>query len=184
MMTITDDNTAPPRVKRAPRVRVLSREEFIAKLRKDDPSANAETIRQRYEMHCRACIEDDQTLALVMPYVIEGLRRDVKDPKPATDRRAADAVKQQIAETLRKGFEEKVEAEATIRLLEWVTPYNRPLSDCTGAECKRLGRRLGSFFTELGNRLTPSETVGAHFPEAALQAIAKVHRLIGPRATR
>jgi hypothetical protein len=154
------------------------------------PTVSAAEVRELVHNHilANAEFEDEAERAFVMWLVDDALARKVKDPKPAPERRAAkakaEAEKQHIGESLRRGFEDRIETEVTIRLLEYVTPYGKPLAECTGAECKRLGRRFGSFFGELGDRLTPGETVGAHFPEAALQAIAETHRLVGPRSTR
>jgi hypothetical protein len=188
MMTLIDVGSAPKVRRRRKRKQVMSPEEKLAGFR--SPTASAAEVRELVQNHILSVseFENEEERAFVMWFVASDLARKVKDPKPEPDRRAAkaeaEAAKQGVVEILGRRDEERIETEATARLLEWVTPYNRPLKDCTGAECARLGRRLGGFFAELAKRLTPGETVGAHFSEFALQEFAKPYRLIGPRATR
>jgi hypothetical protein len=154
-------------------------EETLARLRKESPDVSAAELREI----ARHYVIDHPSSNFTM-WLVEALAQVIRD-KPSQEKAAERAARgKQLIATMAEAHEEIVEIQASIRLLEWVTPYGRPLSECTGAECKRLSRRFGSFFDELSKRLTPGETVGAHFPEAALQAIARTHRLIGERATR
>ena len=70
------------------------------------------------------------------------------------------------------------------KLLDLPVPNGKLLGDCTGAECQRLSRRYGAFFAEIGKRLNPHDHVRQHLSEAELQAIARQHRLLGPKADR
>jgi hypothetical protein len=185
MMTTIDTSTdTAPRVRRGKRKHVMSPEEMLASFR--SPTASAAEVRELVHNHIIEVseFENEAERAFVLWLCDSDLARRVKDPKSARAKAEAEAVKQQVTAALQRGHEELVETEATRRLLDWLTPYGRPLWQCTGAECARLGRRLGGFFAELAKRLTPGETVGAHFSESGLQEFAKPYRLIGPRATR
>jgi hypothetical protein len=181
-MTMIDTGTVTSSRRR--KRKVLSPEEMLASFRTD--GATAEEAREAAHdcIFAYVPLKDEGLHGLIMSLVDDALARKVKDPRPATDRAASEAVKQAAVETIRQGFEAKVEAEVTIRLLEWVTPNGKPLAECTGKHCARLSRRCGSFFRELADRLSPSETVGGHYSEWMLQELAKIHRLIGPRAER
>lgn len=183
-MTMIEPGTGSSKSRRRKQKRAPSPEEMLANFRAQ--SASAAEVRELAHNHILANseFEDEATRAFNMWSVDGWLALKVKDPKPEAERRATEAVREQITETLRQGFEQKVEAEATIRLLEYLTPYGKAIGDCTGAECQRLSRRFGSFFSELAKRITRGEMVRAHLSEAELQEIAKTHRLIGPRAMR
>src|SRR6185295_8094433 len=154
------------------------------------PDSNAAELREIVRQWIIESTEFEDAAArnFIMWLVDKALARTIADEKPESEREQARAeriaLKRQLVETLAKADEQRIEAEVNIRLLEYATPYGKQLGDCTGAECTRLSRRYGSFFAELGKRITRSETVRAHLTEVELQAIARTHRLIGEKAAR
>lgn len=170
-------------------------EQTLAILREDNPKASAAELRLIAHQWIldRVVFEDEDTRVFVMGLVDGDLHRRIKDPSPTPAQREISRVerttlRQKTVETLKQKDEQrieaKVEAEITIRMLDYQTTYGKALGDCTGAECDRLSRRYGDFFFELAKRITRSETVRAHLTEEELRAIAKTHRLIGEKATR
>jgi hypothetical protein len=171
MMTTIDTSTdTAPRVRRGKRKHVMSPEEMLASFR--HPGASAAEVREAAHNHIvtNSVFEDEATRAFNM-WAFDGfLALKVKDFKPAPERRAAkakaEATKEQVAETLRRGFEKKIEEAATIRLLEHVTPNGLKLADCTGAMC----RNLGGWYSAVSKRLNPRDHVGNHLDEIELHA--------------
>lgn len=183
------------------KIRVVEPRDFIARLRAQYPGENDDAIRERYKQHVceRAMFDDSAIKRLVMAPLDEWLKSVLDKAPPATPLPAAPAPKPKRSKTVEereqaraatnaivgeiaKRDEKRIEREVTIRLLEYQTTYEKPLGDCTGAECRRLSIRYGVFFAEIAKRLRPSDHVRHHLTEAELQAIAVTHRLIGPKA--
>lgn len=183
--TTTDTPTARTR-----RTRISTPQEMLARFRTDNPTASAIELREiaRQYIAERAVFEDIAVNNLNTYLIEKALAREIKEqPSPDVEReKAAEraAMKEQLVQAMARADEERIEAIVTVRLLEYETPYGKPLGDCTGAECARLSRRFGGFFAELSKRITRAETVRAHLTENELQAIARTHRLIGEKATR
>lgn len=169
--------------------------DFVARLRAGFPTDTPEQIAERYLSHVRETNVFDDAQEEI--YVLDPLREWVlatiaaqtkgapKPPSPdALQRRRAHkaAALQKIGAAVEQKIEKRAEELVEIRLLEYQTTYGKALGRCTGAECRRLGRRYGAFFTEVGKRLRPSEHVEEHLSELELQAIARVHYLVGPDA--
>jgi hypothetical protein len=170
-MTMIDTGTI---VTRRRKRKVLSPEETLATFRTD--GASAAEVREAAQNHVVALaadIKDEAGRNFIAWLTEKALAREVKDPKPATDRAASEALKQTVTETMRQKFEAKVEAEA-IRLLEHVTPNGTKLGDCTGAQC----RKLGGWYLEIAKRLNPSDHVRNHLDDTELLAIAARYRVI------
>jgi hypothetical protein len=153
---------------------------FIQRLQAEFPNDPPENIGDRYLAHVRDVVsfDDAQDELYVLGPLTEWLRANVvpvrKKPKRGTQAEATGTVVAQIA----KADEERVERIVSVRLLEYQTTYGKTLGDCTGAECKRLGRQYGGFFTEVAKRLTPGQRVRNHLTELELQGIATTHRLV------
>jgi hypothetical protein len=198
-MTILEPGPAP----RARR-RVVTPRDFIKQLQTRYPTESAAQIRERYKQQIRdnVLFDDRATEALAMGPLDEWLAVNVSGtgilpPASASassprarreatpqDRKEAAQVKETLVAEIVHEHTAVVEAEVSIRLLEYQTTYGKPLADCTGAECRRLSVRYGGFFAELAKRLRPADHVGVHLTEVELQAIARSHRLIGPKADR
>jgi hypothetical protein len=172
------------------RARGITPEETLANFRKQNPDATSTELREiaRQYVVANTVFEDLAANNFTMWLVDKALARSIKDePSPEIAReKAAEraALKQQLIEAMGRADEERIETIITVRLLEYETPYGKALGDCTGAECARLSRRYGGFFSELSKRITRAETVRAHLTESELQAIATTHRLIGEKAAR
>jgi hypothetical protein len=171
------------------RIHIATPEETLANFRQQHPTADAAELREiaRQYILASTVFEDLAANNFTMWLVDKALARTIKDePREIDPTKAAEraALKQQLIESMARADAERIEAEVTIRLLEYETPYGKQLGDCTGAECTRLSRRYGGFFAELGKRITRSEVVRAHLTETELQAIARTHRLIGEKAAR
>jgi hypothetical protein len=190
------DPASQPR-QRPRRVRVLAPREFIKLLQTQYPDDPPEAICEHYKKRVRLSVLFDDRAAetLVMRPLEEWLQNnvagagtaDTKPPRNAlTPEQRAEAVETRdaLVDQIARKYEELIEAEVTTRLLEYQTTYGKPLGDCTGAECQRLSRRYGAFFAEIGKRLNPHDHVRQHLSEAELQAIARQHRLLGPKADR
>jgi hypothetical protein len=149
-------------------------------LQTEFPNDPPEQICGRYLSRVRDAVvfEDPQDEALVLGPLAEWLRANVipisKKPRREARAEATGTVVEQIA----RADHERVERIVSVRLLEYQTTYGKALGDCTGAECKRLGRQYGGFFAEVGKRLTPGQRVRNHLSELELQGIAATHRLI------
>lgn len=189
-MTPTVETNIEKRQNRRKRTSVPKPEEVLASFRERNPDANAAELREIARQYVAENTEFEDIAArnFTMWLVDRALARTITDEKSQSEREVARvekaALKRQLIETMAKADEQRIEAEVNIRLLEYATPYGKQLGDCTGAECTRLSRRFGSFFAELGKRITRSETVRAHLSETELQAIARTHRLIGEKAAR
>jgi hypothetical protein len=181
------DTTPATSSRRQRRERIVSPRDFIKELQALFPDDSPEEICEQYRQHVREKTRfDDLAIeALVMGPLDEWLKANVGGARRrrAAPERSAQAKEMLIGEMAQR-HAALVEAEATIRLLEYQTTYGKALGDCTGAECRRLSVRYGDFFAELAKRLRPSDHVGQHLSEAELQAIARTHRLIGPNADR
>jgi hypothetical protein len=102
----TDTDIGPRPRPRRKRPQILTARQFIAKLRQDHPKAAAAAIRQQYEKHCRQVIlfGDDQAEALVMPWVIERLLREVKDEPSPVDQEAKRAEQAEVRQSIPKKY--------------------------------------------------------------------------------
>lgn len=153
---------------------------FIQRLQAEFPDDAPRKICERYLAHIRDVVlfDDAQARAYVIGPLTEWLRAIVvpvsKKPKRGARAEATGTVVAHIA----KADEERVERIISVRLLDYQTTYGKTVGDCTGAECKRLGRQYGGFFAEVGKRLTPAQRVRCHLTELELQGIAATHRLI------
>jgi hypothetical protein len=163
---------------------------MLANFRKQNPEASATELREIVQRYIadRSVFEDLPTKNLNTWLNDNALARVIKD-EPSPEQAAAKAaeraaLKEQLKQTMARGLDDRIESIVTTRLLEYKTPYDKQLGDCTGAECERLSRRFGSFFAELSKRINRSEIVRAHLTESELQAIALTHRLIGEKAAR
>lgn len=185
--TNTDANTGTQRRRRTRRI--VTPEETLARLREENPGADAAKLREAARQYLleKSEFKDQASRDFNFWCVEKTLFREIKEPKPEPAQEIAAqriALKEQITRTMAQNHEKIIEAEVAIRLLEYQTTYGKLLGDCTGAECERLSRRYGDFFFELAKRLNRSETVRAHLTEVELQAIARTHRLIGEKAAR
>jgi len=189
-MTPSVETNTEKRQSRRQRTSVPKPEAILASFRERNPDATAAELREIARQYVveNTEFEDIAARTFTLWLVDRALARTITDEKSQSERDVARAervaLKQQLIETMAKADEQRIEVEVTIRLLEYATPYGKQLGDCTGAECTRLSRRYGSFFAELGKRITRSETVRAHLTETELQAIARTHRLIGEKAAR
>jgi hypothetical protein len=190
-MTMTD--VATPTTARRSRPPKRPRPETrIGKLRAEYPKATAEQLCELYKKWLIGVVifDTDDDEAEIMTLIDLALRSLVKDhpaarlPKTPAQRQQAKAQKKALVNKIAAADEQRIETLLTVRLLEYQTTYGKRLADCTGAECKRLSFRYGSFFAEIAKRLSPSDRVGNHLSEPELQAIAKTHRLVGPEAVR
>jgi hypothetical protein len=184
-------NTTTPSRRGRPRINLESARDFVKRLQAGFPTETPEQIAERYVSHVREVnVFDDAQQEI---YCLDPLREWIlatigaKSPtsKPKLSPEAAErrlAARAKVLKTVGERVEERIEKLAEIRLLEYATTYGKPLGRCTGAECRRLGRHYGAFFTEIGKRLKPSEHVEEHMSELELQAIARVHYLVGPDA--
>jgi hypothetical protein len=152
-----------------------AKREFLRRLQTDFPDASPGEIAARFVEHCRDSdpieVEDivwsaleEWALANIPP------ARTPRKPRARIDPEAEGQVEAQI----KAKDDERIEAEVTIRLLDFVTPNGKRLADCTGAQC----RKLGGFFAEVAKRLQPRDHVGEHLHEDELQSIARTYRII------
>jgi hypothetical protein len=184
--------TSPQRSRRGRQLE--SARDFVARLCAGFPSDSPEQIAERYLSHVREnnLFDDAQQQIYVLDPLREWVlaiigaqaRKAAKYSPEARERRRAQraALVKTIETKVEQKIEDKAEELVEIRLLQYQTTYGKPLGQCTGAECRRLGKRYGEFFTEVSKRLRPSEHVESHLSELELQAIARVHFLIGPSA--
>lgn len=163
--------------------------ELVARLRREHPKAPADQIRRLYREHVLdlTAFNDPDVEGWVMVPLDAWLLINVRDPaapREPGERAARAAEKEALVETIKRGHQRVVEAEAAVRLLEYVLPNGKTIGDCTGLQCQKLSRRHGSFFAELAKRITRGERVRVHLSEVELQEIARNHSVIGPGAYR
>lgn len=53
-----------------------------------------------------------------------------------------------------------VEAVAQIVLLDLMLPNGKALRECTGLECRQLGRKVGSWLVRIADQIKPDQIVG------------------------
>lgn len=170
----------------ASRQRLTAAEQFIAELRADYPEADNFELVRLYIAECRAHWGDDDPVwqDRIFDGLQEWLRSKVFSAAGRTLNRARSPEERahRAIERRAEVEQQKAEIERRFALLEYRTTYGKPLGECTGAECKNLSHRYGDFFAALAAKMKPDETVGAHYTENQLQALALRHQLIGPKA--
>ena len=73
--------------------------------------------------------------------------RSAVTPEKRTQKRVAERT---AIETTKTKFQQRIVKEATIVLLEIVTPNGKKLADCTGSECNRFGGWFVALSTSAG----------------------------------
>jgi hypothetical protein len=154
---------------------------FIQRLQAEFPNDTPQQTCERYLSHVREVIdfEEAQDEAYVVGPLTEWLRANVippaQRPGPKKQREASTS---NVVEQIAKRDGDRIEQIVITSLLEYQTMYGKPLGDCTGAECARLGQQYGGFFSEIATRLTPGQHVRNHITELELQGIASAHHLL------
>lgn len=76
-----------------------------------------------------------------------------------------------IVEKIQQQVDKVIKERAQIELLKMLMPNGKKLSDCTGADCTKLGNTVGPWLLKLGRRLRPRQHVGTVFSETELAEI-------------
>lgn len=192
----------------AVRARLENGRDFIRRLQAGFPTDTPEQIVNRYIAHIRdvAAFEDYQAELYVLPALEEWVAANIVSPvkprqqlkavpapstplrsrKTPEQRAAAEAQRQALVEVIAEKDQQRVAELVKVRLLDYLVLVpgvgSQALGECTGAQCRRAGQRLGPWLLEIAKRLRPSERVKHHLSELELQGIARSHRLLGAGA--
>lgn len=154
--------------------------DFIQRLQAEFPDDTPEQTCERYVARVRdaAVFDDAQAELFALGPLTEWLRATVVPVRQKPRRGGRAEATGTVVEQITQADQERIERIVSVRLLEYQTTYGKALGDCTGAECKRLGKQYGGFFAEVAKRITPGQRVRNHLTELELQGIATTHRLV------
>lgn len=134
----------------------------LFELKRDNPEASADEIRR---LHWEWVEENPGLLALVHQYWFDNHHAyltTARDYRAEEERRAERAV---VRAALRARAADDVKrriiaAAPKIALLGMMLPNGKPLRECTGRECERMGRQVGGWLVRVGCRVGRSSKVG------------------------
>jgi hypothetical protein len=138
--------------------KAASPRDLLAKVVERYPNSNERFIRDMWER----LIDEDSSgkyLAVVKEYWFANNYRSLVIASPV-DKPKRDAAIQRKAAAIKTGITAKIEEKAKIILLDMVMPNGEKLRHCKISYCRKIGPKLGRFFTEIGRKYKPSEVVG------------------------
>lgn len=84
-------------------------------------------------------------------------------PSPAEVKSRAEAIRKDRERAASERAEQAQSLADQVRqvvLLDLAMPNGKPLRECTGSECKKLGPKMGAWLTKIGEAVKPRQIVG------------------------
>jgi hypothetical protein len=66
-------------------------------------------------------------------------------------------------------LEKAIDRRVKLKLLDLVLPNGKALRDCTGRECRALGKKTNRWLVAIADRIKPTDLVGAVMSETAVR---------------
>jgi hypothetical protein len=151
--------------------------ELLVKIVKENPGADEEAIYHAFATECGAYFPE------IVRYWVRNNLRSLQT-KPAGQGFAivveAPQPKQSLAEPVTVDAIAKSKAKVKDRardlvLLDLVMANGKPLRDCTGAECKALGPKMGAWLTRIGEAIKPNQKAGDALSEEQVRSLYGSH---------
>jgi hypothetical protein len=137
----------------------------------NNPTADEARIHQLFWQE----IEDDKDLlrACVEYWLDNNYRSLTSEIRPSSPRPRTSAASSRPPaadiKIIKDQVKKRVELEARTVLLDWLMPNEKPLRECTGADCASMG----GWLAQLAKKVPVKKTVGAILSEKEVAAIFK-----------
>lgn len=116
--------------------------------------------------------EDDDCLGVIIEYWFTNNYRSLRQQQRSPVERQR--VQQQtvaMTEAVTQRIKQRIRQEAEIMLLDMILPNGKPLRECTGRECARLGPKIGGWLTSVAKAVKPDQVVGESLSERDVQRL-------------
>lgn len=141
--------------------------EMLVRMMDESPGTSRETLLEEFRGEVRKR-GNDSYLDVIIDYWFANNFYSLTADRP--ERKAeARAQKADQVETIKTKLKAKIVEEARVILLDLMMPNGRRLAECTGAECGRMSKRVGTWLSNIAGAVRPSEVVGDVLDEAAVR---------------